>query len=70
MNQNDVDEELFKMVLFPSFQLVEGSMYCLSVNLNYALIIYKSLRSTRRSKNNPPPPPKYLSILEYTEKSR
>ena len=55
MNQNDVDEELLKMVLFHSFQLVEGNMYCLSVNLNYALIFIS--RPDPPVEVTPPPPP-------------
>ena len=61
MNQTDVDEELLKMVLFPSFQLVEGTMYCFSVNSSYALIIYKSPRPPEEVRTIPPP--QYLSRL-------
>ena len=54
MNQNDVDEELLKMVIFPSFQLVGGTMYYFRVNSSYALIIYKSPRPPEEVRTVPP----------------
>ena len=65
MNQNDVDEELLKMVLFPSFQLVEGTMYYFSVHSSYALIIYKSPRPPEEVRTVPPPPISIKIIIYF-----